>query len=89
MAESVVDAIAGIRKIPNLEKKKEKELISEVILRVIQALGWNTFDKREVGQEVSAGDSADKVDVVLNPGKENSIFCRSEECKGEFGSQQL
>ena len=74
MAESVAEAIAGIRKMPKLAGKKEKEIVKDVVLRVIQALGWNTYDQSQVKEQLTVGDGKDRVDVVLNPGMPSAIF---------------
>ena len=61
--DAISQAISYINSLPGLEELSESAIKQGIVLRVLSAVGWDTFDLSEVQPEYRTGNS--KVDLAL------------------------
>ena len=71
--KEVIERVRSDKTIPALDEANVKQ---GVILRILNALGWDTFDIEEVRPEHSVGSR--RVDYVLRPDGRNKVFLEAK-----------
>jgi predicted type IV restriction endonuclease len=90
-AETVAQAISGIRKtFPDMDALNEAETKLFIIGRLLEDLGWNFKDPKEVKPEYRVGN--DKADYALNPDLSTAVVIEAKKPDVKLGTtpdQQL
>ena len=76
-----IERIRADKSIPTLDEASVKQ---GVILRILNALGWDTFDIEEVRPEHSVGSR--RVDYVLRPDGRNKVFLEAKRPNEDLGN---
>ena len=76
-----IERIRSDKSIPTLDEASVKQ---GVILRILNALGWDTFDIEEVRPEHSVG--IRRVDYVLRPDGRNKVFLEAKRPNEDLGN---
>ena len=72
MSDALVQAIENIRNDPNVGGYDEASVRQVVVLQILNALGWNPFDRGEVTPEFGVGGGL--VDYCLQIGGQSKVF---------------
>ncbi len=72
MPETISQAVANVRKLFNLDDLNEEDTKLYVVERLLENLGWNLRDPREIKREYRVG--KDRADYALNPDSPTAVF---------------
>ncbi|MFH1851192.1 MAG: hypothetical protein ABIA75_02500 [Candidatus Neomarinimicrobiota bacterium] len=86
MKVRLIDAIIQIRNKGDLSAYDESATKQVILLRILNALGWDTFDREEVFPEY--GNKGKRVDYSLRHRNENKVFIEAKRIREDLDSHQ-